>query len=68
VIGKHDWLRDRALEEGLNLISKIFKNHVANQSGNDGNNEIGDRENVFYGENQALSLVIGMSKLPHQKV
>jgi hypothetical protein len=48
---KQDWLKEEVFEESLNLLSKIFKNYVANQSGNDGNNEIGDRENISNGEN-----------------
>jgi hypothetical protein len=55
-------------EEGLNSLAKVFKNYVAYQSANDGNHEIGGRENIFDGKNQALSLIIRVSKLPHQKV
>jgi hypothetical protein len=54
--------------QGLNPLSKIFKNYVADQSGKDGNTEVGDRENVFHGESQALALAIGLSKFTHQKI
>jgi hypothetical protein len=53
-------------QQGLNPLPKIFKNHVPDQSGNDGNAKVGDRENIVNGENQALSLAIRPSKLPHQ--
>ena len=63
---------DRSMEEelleSLNSVSKKFKNYVADQSGNYGDNEIVDRENIFNGKNQSLSLAIGMRKLAHQKV
>jgi hypothetical protein len=65
---KRDWLKEKRIEENLNSLAKEFKNYVADQSGNDGNNEIGGRENIINGENQALSLAIATSKLPHQKV
>jgi hypothetical protein len=65
---KQDSMKEKAFRASLNLLAKEFKNYVADQPGNDGDNEIVGRENVFDGENQALSLVIGMSKLPHQKV
>jgi hypothetical protein len=37
--------------QGLKLLSKKFKNYVANQPGNRGNNEICDGENIFNREN-----------------
>jgi hypothetical protein len=52
----------------LNSLAKKFNDHVANQSGNDGNHEIGNCENILNSENQALSSVIGMSEFPHQKI
>jgi len=48
---KQDSLKEKAFEENLNSLAKVFKNYIANQSGNDGNNEIGGRENIFNGEN-----------------
>jgi hypothetical protein len=65
---KQDPMNENAAKDSLNLLAKIFKNYVADQSGNDGNHEIGGRENIINGENQALSLAIATSKLPHQKV
>jgi hypothetical protein len=35
------------IEGVLDLLSKIFKNYVADESGNDGNHEIGYRENIL---------------------
>jgi len=46
----------------------MFKNHVANQRGNDGNHEIGERENIFNCESQTLSPAICVRKFPHEKV
>ncbi len=54
--------------KGLNPLSKKFNNHIPDQSGNEGNHKVVDRENIDNGENQALALGIGMSELPHQKV
>jgi hypothetical protein len=68
VTKKPDLLKEKAIKESLNSLAKVFKNYIANQSGNDGNNEIGGRENIFNGDDQALSLAIAASKLPHQKV
>jgi hypothetical protein len=65
---KQDWLEENVCEGPLNVLTKIFKNYVADQSGKNSNAEIGDGENIFNGKNKALSLGIRASKLPHQKV
>ncbi|MGA7796740.1 MAG: hypothetical protein WCA19_27235, partial [Candidatus Acidiferrales bacterium] len=52
----------------LNALSEKFHNHVSDQSGNEGNHKVVDRENIIHGENQALAVGIRFSKFPHQKV
>ena len=41
---------DARNEAALNLLAEIFKNDVTNHPGNDGNHEIGDRENILNGK------------------
>jgi hypothetical protein len=52
----------------LNPFPKEFKNHVTDQSGKDGYPEVGNRENIFHCESQALALAIDPSKFAHQQV
>lgn len=51
--------------KGLDPFSKKLNNYVSDQSGKNGNAKVGDRENIFHRENQALALAIGPSKFPH---
>ena len=46
-VGRGRAIRLAEREDVLDLLSKIFKNHVADQSGNDGNSEIGRRKNIL---------------------
>jgi hypothetical protein len=55
-------------DASLNFLSKIFKNYVANQSGNDGNSEISKGEDIPDGESQPFSLTVCISKFTHQEV
>jgi hypothetical protein len=54
--------------QALNPFAKKFKNQIPDQTGKNGNAKIGDGENIFNGESQALALAIGPSKLSHQKI
>jgi len=52
----------------LNFLAKVLKNYIADQCGNDRNREIGGCKNISNGKSQALSLLICMSKFPHQEI
>jgi len=53
----------------LKPFPKIFDNYIADQCGNDGNNKIGDCENVSKGKKQALAVFsIRMLKFAHQEI
>ena len=57
---------DRAAN--LKSLSKAVKKQVADQSRNNGNNQIRDRKDIFNGESQTLPPAICTSKFPHQKI
>jgi hypothetical protein len=54
----------------LNLkpFPKIFDDCVTDQCGNDGNNKVGDCENVSKGKKQTLAFFIRTLKFSHQKI
>jgi hypothetical protein len=53
---------------GLNLLSKVFDNDIADQSANDSDRKISGSENILNAESQAFSLTIHKTKLSHQEV
>jgi hypothetical protein len=52
----------------LKFLTKIFNDDVSHQAGNNGNHQIRDGENIFYGENPRFSLAICTAELTHQKI
>jgi hypothetical protein len=52
----------------LELFPKIFKDHVADQRANDGDDKIRDGKDIGNSRKQALPLRVTVSKIPHQKV
>ena len=48
----------------LETLSKVIENQEPEQTRNDRNDEIGDREDIFKGESQALPPAIRVSKFP----
>jgi hypothetical protein len=53
---------------GLKLLPEEFKNDIANQRRDYSNNKIGERENIFEGEGQALSGAVRARKFPHEEI
>ena len=52
----------------LNSLAEIFKNDVADHSGNHGDGEIRGGENIVDGECESLSLRIRMLEFAHQEI
>jgi hypothetical protein len=50
------------------LQPRSIKDHVAHQSGNDGNSQIGDRKNIFNGESPGFSPATCTTEFPHQEI
>jgi hypothetical protein len=58
-----------SLKSNLKLLSKVFDHPIANQCGNDGDDEIRDSEDVSNREDQALAVsAIRPRKLSHQEI
>jgi len=55
-------------EMPLEFLPQIFENYVTAQCANDGNYEVGAREDLLNRECQGLSVAIRTRKLPHQKI
>jgi hypothetical protein len=56
------------IAKGLEFLSEVFDDYVADQAGDDGDIEIGGRKNVFDGEKEGLAVAICAGEFAHQEI
>ena len=52
----------------LQFLAQIFKDHVADQRGDESDPEVGDGEDVRQSRRQGLAAAVGCGELAHQQV